>query len=105
MSNDEVSTTKARAPSLTGATVDLARYYLGGRRGLIVASVAMVGAALALNWSWLVAVGGAPLLLALAPCAAMCALGFCMNRAGGESCSKESSSSGAGAATKSSKSE
>jgi len=105
MSNAEVNTTRAGAPSLTRATVDLALYYLGGRRGLILASVAAVGAALAFNWSWFVAVGVAPLLLAVAPCAAMCALGLCMNRSGSESCSKPSSSSKEGATTKSAKSE
>jgi len=105
MSNDDVSTTKAGAPSLTRGTVDLARYYVGGRRGLILASVAAVGAALAFNWSWLVAVGVAPLLLAVAPCAAMCALGLCMNRSGSKSCSKPSSSSTGDARTKSAKSE
>jgi membrane protein DedA with SNARE-associated domain len=35
-----------------------------------------LGAGLALNWSWPVAAGVAPLLVALAPCAAMCALGL-----------------------------
>ena len=35
---------------------------------------------LALNWSWLVAAGIAPLILGLAPCVAMCALGLCMPR-------------------------
>jgi len=55
----------------------------GGRRTwLALAGIALVGGA-ALNWSWLVAVGVAPLLLALAPCAAMCALGLCMKSTGG----------------------
>src|SRR3546814_3036862 len=35
----------------------------------------------------LVAVGVAPLLLSVLPCAAMCALGLCMNRMAGKSCS------------------
>ena len=64
----------------------LARY-LGNRKLLVVLAVAGVGAGLALNWSWLVAAGIAPILLALAPCAAMCALGLCMSRMGGKSCS------------------
>jgi hypothetical protein len=59
-----------------------ARTYLGGRRGLILLAVAVLGVGAMLNWGWLVAVGVAPLLLALAPCAAMCALGLCMNKAG-----------------------
>lgn len=56
------------------------RYYLSGRRGLIaLATVAIVGG-LALNWSWLVAIGVAPLLVAIAPCLVMCALGICMHK-------------------------
>lgn len=89
--NTTIETTKAGEPSLTKATINLVRYYLGGRRGLILLTVAALGAGLVLNWSWLVAVGVAPLLLALAPCAAMCALGLCMNKMGGKSCSTESS--------------
>lgn len=75
------------------------QYYLGGRRGLILLTVAALGAGLVLNWSWLVAAGIAPLLLALAPCAAMCALGLCMNKMGGKSGSTESSSGDQGAKT------
>jgi hypothetical protein len=52
---------------------------------LALLAVAIVGTGLALNWSWLVAAGIAPMLLALAPCAAMCALGLCMRNMGGES--------------------
>ena len=54
------------------------RGWLSGRRGLVVAAVALTGGGLALGWNWLAAVGVAPLLLSLAPCAAMCALGWCM---------------------------
>ena len=79
------ATTKADEPSLAKATIDLVRYYLGGRRGLILLTVAILGAGIVLNWNWLVAVGIAPLLLALAPCAAMCALGLCMHKIGNPS--------------------
>lgn len=72
--------------------VGLARHYLGGRRGLMLLAAIMVSAALYLNWGWLAAVGAAPILLAIAPCAAMCALGLCMNKMGGQSCTNESSS-------------
>mgnify|MGYP001589946685 CR=1 FL=1 len=92
--NTTIETTKAGEPSLTRPTINLVRYYvghyLGGRRGLILLTVAALGVGLVLNWSWLVAVGIAPLLLALAPCAAMCALGLCMNNMGGKSCSTQS---------------
>ena len=57
---------------------------------MILLTVAALGAGAVLNWSWLVAVGIAPLLLAIAPCAAMCALGLCMNKAMRKSCSTAS---------------
>ncbi len=53
------------------------RHSLRDRRVLIgIAAVVLVAAA-TFNWGWLVAIGVAPLLLAMAPCAAMCALGLC----------------------------
>ena len=76
--------------SLSQTVLGLLRHYLGGRRGLVVLAVAAVGIGLYFSWGWLAAVGVAPLLLALAPCAAMCALGLCMNRGGGKSCSTDS---------------
>ncbi|ORE91776.1 hypothetical protein ATO13_19330 [Stappia sp. 22II-S9-Z10] len=60
-----------------------------GRRGLLIAALAVIAAGLALNWGWLTAVGAAPLILSLAPCAAMCALGLCM-RGGANSCGSKS---------------
>jgi hypothetical protein len=67
------------------------RYWLRGPRGLaaLVLSALAIGAAL--NWSWLVAVGVAPLLLTALPCAVMCGLGLCMNKMTGGSCSTSSS--------------
>ena len=73
--------------SLAQTTRALLSHYLGNRRVLAVLAVAVIGAGLALNWSWLIPVGIAPILLALAPCAAMCALGLCMSKMGGKSCS------------------
>lgn len=61
------------------------RYQLRGRRGLIAAAIALAVPAFWLGWPWLVAAGLAPLLLAVAPCAVMCALGLCMHRAGSRS--------------------
>ena len=61
----------------------LRRLASGWRRTWIAfAAILLVGGA-ALNWGWLVAAGIAPLLLALAPCAAMCALGLCMRGSNG----------------------
>ena len=78
---------KVQELSLMETVRGLLVHYLGGRRGLIALAVALAGTGLYLSWGWLAAVGLAPLLLALAPCAAMCALGLCMNRGGGKSCS------------------
>ena len=56
-----------------------------GTRGLLILGAAVIAAGLALNWSWLVAIGVAPLLLTALPCVAMCALGLCMMPKGGKS--------------------
>ena len=70
-------------PSLGHVLPIVARYCLGGRRGfLLLAGVVVVGG-LVPSWGWLVAAGIAPLLLAVAPCVAMCALGLCMHRMSG----------------------
>jgi len=64
-----------------------ARYYLGGRRALLVLALVAVAAGIALNWNWLVATGIAPILLAVLPCLVMCGAGMCMNKwMGGGSC-------------------
>lgn len=61
--------------------------WLHGRRALILAAVAAAGGGLWFGWPWLVAAGIAPILLSLAPCAAMCAVGLCTMK----SCSKTGS--------------
>lgn len=65
------------------------RPWMSGRRIWWIAATLALAAGAALNWSWLVAIGVAPLLVAALPCVAMCALGLCMNRMMGRSCSKE----------------
>ena len=101
----EQSSTPQRPMSCCGSTpstgsegssspvVSGVRRFLGGRRGLILLAIAVLGVGAFLNWGWLVAAGIAPLLLAFAPCAAMCALGLCMNKMGGKSCSTKSNAS------------
>lgn len=69
--------------SLSADIVSYLRYQLRGRRGLIIAAVALGIPALWFGWPWLVVAGVAPLLIALAPCATMCALGLCVMKAGG----------------------
>lgn len=61
---------------------------IGNRRVMILGSMAVIGAGFAFNWNWLTAVGAAPLILALAPCAVMCGLGMCMT-GGSKSCSSK----------------
>lgn len=54
------------------------------RNRLLLGSVALalLAVGIAWQWSWLVAIGVAPLLISAAPCLAMCALGLCMHRMG-----------------------
>jgi len=59
-----------------------------GPRGWLLLALAIVVAGGALSWGWLTAIGIAPLLLAVAPCALMCAFGLCM-RGGGATCSDQ----------------
>ena len=94
--NASTETTKTDEMSFAQTAAALARHYLGGRRGLILSGAVVVIAGLALSWSGLVAVGVAPILLALAPCTAMCALGFCMNKMGDKSGSSKSQTKGDG---------
>ena len=74
---------------------DQLRGWLVSPRGLIVVALAIIGTGLALSWNWVVAAGFAPLLLSLAPCAAMCALGVCMMAKGNASCAKQGSAENA----------
>lgn len=70
--------TKRQNASLTRDILSTGRYYLGNRRALLILAVLIVVAGLALNWSWLVAIGVAPVLLSTLPCLLMCAFGVCM---------------------------
>jgi hypothetical protein len=80
------ASTEPRQVSPRGMT-GMLREYLSGRRGLILVALLVAAAGTYLDWGLLVAAGIAPILIALAPCAAMCALGFCMSKMGGKSCS------------------
>lgn len=62
----------------------IARYYLVNRWVLVALGTGVLVAGAALNWGWLVAAGIAPILIAVLPCAIMCALGLCaMKMTGG----------------------
>lgn len=84
------NSTKTVAGSLAHDWRAAARYYLGGRRGLLIVATVVVAGGLAINWSWLVAAGIAPLLIGVLPCVAMCALGLCIHKIGGPSCTIDS---------------
>ena len=74
---------ESAAPSLGRDLVAAACYYLGGRHSLLVLGAVAVVVSAASSWSWLVSAGITPLLVAMATCAAMCALGLCMHRMSG----------------------
>ena len=60
--------------------------WLTRRRLLFVGAATVMGGGMALNWGWLTAIGLAPVLVSLAPCAAMCGLGLCMKGGSGGKC-------------------
>lgn len=76
------------APSLARELWAAVRYYLGGRRGLLILGGFVVLGGAASSWGWLVAAGIAPLVLSVLPCVAMCALGLCMRNMAGGSAAK-----------------
>jgi hypothetical protein len=51
---------------------------LGSRTFWFVLAAVALAIGVVLNWNWLVALGLAPLLIAVLPCVAMCVLGLCM---------------------------
>ena len=81
-SNTIEPATQAGAPTAQRAR-DFVRRAVAGPRGLIILGIAVVAGGLVLGWGWLTAVGLAPIILALAPCAAMCAIGMCAMSRGG----------------------
>ena len=53
-------------------------------RAIMLMAAIVIVAGLALNWTWLMAIGVAPLLLSVLPCLVMCGVGVCMScRKGG----------------------
>lgn len=50
---------------------------------MLLAAAGVIGGGMVLNWGWL-AVGAAPIIISLAPCAAMCGLGLCMKGQNGQ---------------------
>jgi hypothetical protein len=54
------------------------RSWIGNRYVLAIVGLAVAGSGLALGWSWLTAVGIAPLIVSTAPCLVMCAVAACV---------------------------
>ncbi len=74
-----MSSSKSRPTRETTLFADIIyalRYYLRGRRGLLLGAAAAVIFGLLVNWQWLITLSVVPLLLSILPCAAMCALGL-----------------------------
>lgn len=76
--NGSAPSTTSVAPPPGQGVLNVLRPWLSDRRVLILAAVALAVGGIALGWNWVVALGLAPLILAFAPCAIMCALGLCM---------------------------
>jgi len=51
---------------------------IGMRTTRIVLLFGVVAIGMFFNWSWLVTVGAAPIILSILPCAVMCTLGLCV---------------------------
>lgn len=66
--------------SLANNFLSMGRHYLGNRMALLSLAVVTIAGGAALNWSWLVAIGVAPILLSALPCLVMCGLGLCMHK-------------------------
>ena len=60
-------------------TAERLRSWTLSPQGLTVTGIAVAVVGLSLGWSWVVALGVAPLILALGPCLVMCTLGLCMH--------------------------
>lgn len=73
-------------------------YWLRRPKGLLIVGGFFVAIGMIFGWDWIVAIGAAPILLAVAPCAVMCGLGLCMMRSGDKSCgdSKDGTVNGPG---------
>jgi hypothetical protein len=65
------------------------RSWIGDRRVLAVAVLAVSATGLALGWDRLTAVGIPPLIVSAAPCLIMCAVGLCMMGRNHQSCSSQ----------------
>jgi hypothetical protein len=81
-----INSSRAEHEPIWRDLLQAAKPYLGGRRAWIALATVVIGGGLVLNWNWLVTAGMAPLLGALLPCTAMCALALCKNGGGSGDC-------------------
>ena len=72
-----LNATRPGQNSLARNLTSVARSVLSNRFGLLAIAAGAIGLTAYSSWGWLVALGLAPLLLSVAPCVAMCALGMC----------------------------
>lgn len=86
VNTEQTSSCCSGAAGLSSSGSGPSRYlptWLRGMRGIVLGVGAVaVGGAVFGWWPWLVAIGVAPILLSLLPCAVMCAFGLCMMRMG-----------------------
>ncbi len=73
----------SNSPKPPRSVMATARSMALSRPGLITIGAGTVGLGLVSSWGWLAAIGAAPFILAVLPCAAMCAFGLCMPMMGG----------------------
>ena len=62
--------------------------FINTKKAGLFLMLGLVAIGMYFNWGWFVAIGMAPLLLAVLPCAVMCGLGLCMMPGKNGSCSK-----------------
>ena len=81
-----IGVTSASASALRARDGSTGRAVLGNRIFWLALAAGALIVGLALNWSWLVAAGVAPLLLSVLPCLAMCAVHLCAREGAGGGC-------------------
>ena len=72
-----LNATRPGQNSFANTLASVVRSLLGNPVGLLAIAAGVIGFTAYSSWGWLVAAGLAPLLLSIAPCVAMCALGMC----------------------------
>ena len=84
---------KSVSPSKVQQLVNAIWPLIDTRSKRIIGLLIIVALGMYLNWGWFVAIGIAPLVLGVLPCAAMCALGLCMGHGKNTSCSTKTQQS------------